>query len=193
MLRSLVGSEMCIRDSRNQIDFIIVHKKPKPQIKDSRVFNSASIGSDHSLVLARFKISIKQKRKFYPKRVPKKFYVERLLTDPELANEFRIKIGGRFEPLLNLDTDEIDTDELYDRFKGVLNTVTKETVGFCKRKLVENMPPDVEKMCEKRKVARLQSLSQPLNLKARQQYQSLNREVKKSIKDLQSSKHQRQN
>ena len=170
-----------------------MHKKPKPQIKNSRVFNSASIGSDHSLVLARFKISIKQKRKFYPKRVPKKFYVERLLTDPELANEFRIKIGGRFEPLLNLDTDEIDTDELYDRFKGVLNTVTKETVGFRKRKLVENMTPDVEKMCEKRRVARLQSLSQPLNLKARQQYQSLNREVKKSIKDLQSSKHQRQN
>ena len=61
----------------------IVHKKLKPQIQDSRVFNSGSIGSDHSLVLARYEILIKQKRKFYPKRVPKKFNVERLLTDPK--------------------------------------------------------------------------------------------------------------
>ena len=32
---------------RNQIDFIIVQKKLKPQIKDSRVFNSASVSYTH--------------------------------------------------------------------------------------------------------------------------------------------------
>ena len=62
--------------NRNQIDFIITQQKVKSYIKDSRVYNAASIGTDHSLLMTKLNISIKQNRKFYPRRTSKKYYVE---------------------------------------------------------------------------------------------------------------------
>ena len=137
--------------------------------------------------MAKFEFFIKQKRNFYPKQVPKKFYVERLLTDPECRNEFQIKIGGRFEALLDLDTDEMNVDELYNRFKEITNDTTKETVGFHKKKLVENMPPDLKKQCEQRRAARLQTLSHPNDLCCRNNYQTINRNVKKAVKECKAN------
>ena len=71
----------------------------KSYIKDSRVYNAASIGTDHSLLMTKLNISIKQNRKLYPRRTPKKYYVEKLITDPIAANDFQIKKRGKFEPL----------------------------------------------------------------------------------------------
>ena len=68
--------------------------------------------------MTKLNISIKQNRKFYPRRTPKKYYVEKLITDPIAANDFQIKIGGKFEPLLALDDDDqTNVEELYAQFK----------------------------------------------------------------------------
>ena len=55
-------------------------------------------------------------------------------------------------------------------------------VGFRKRKLGEGMPPELEKLCEKRRQARLQTLSNPTNVSIRKQYQTINKEVKKAVR-----------
>ena len=168
---------------RNQIDYILTHQKLKSSLKDSRIYNSASLGTDHSLLMAKFEIAFKQKKKFYAKRVPKKYNVEKFLTDPASVEEFQIKIGGQFEPLLALNDDAIGIDELYTSFKGITNSATKDTVGFRKRKMVHGMPPDLEKLCEQRRNAKLLTLNRPSDHTARDQYKNINKQVKNAVKE----------
>ena len=64
----------------------------------ARSFPSVDVGSDHQLVLANIKLRLKVKTK--PTR-HKKFDIQKL-KDADTREIFEIKIGGRFEPLLNI-------------------------------------------------------------------------------------------
>ena len=47
---------------RNQIDYITVGKNRLSKVKDFRVFNSADIGSDHNLVIAKLAMKVQKRR-----------------------------------------------------------------------------------------------------------------------------------
>jgi len=64
---------------------------------------------------------------------PNRKYDEDKLQEPRISQEFQIKIGSSFEPLLNLET---DIDDLYDKFRTLTNSATEDTVGFKPRKPV---------------------------------------------------------
>ncbi len=110
--------------TKNQIDFIAVSEKIKKCMKNCRVFNSAEIGSDHTLLMSIcfFNAATKQKTKQnkHQNRM-RKLDLERL-TESTYQQKFQIQIGGSFEPLLNLET---DIDDLYSQFK----TATNSTAG----------------------------------------------------------------
>ena len=109
----------------------IIQQDRKSLVKNCRVYNSADIRSDHSLILSKIKIPTMRNRKIKPKQ--KKFDVDKP-NDKKLATELEIKIGGRFEPLFSLDA---DIDEIYEKFKTTTNGVTKEVVAFKRHKLVQ--------------------------------------------------------
>jgi len=48
--------------TKNQIDYILVPSDQKSYVKCCRVFNSADINSDHSLLMARYKLTLPQKK-----------------------------------------------------------------------------------------------------------------------------------
>ena len=62
------------------------------------------IGSDHSPVIGKIHVQIQKHTK--PKRIPRRYDVTKLRCSVTKAN-FQTRIGGRFEPLLNQDTDDI--------------------------------------------------------------------------------------
>jgi hypothetical protein len=135
--------------------------------------------------MSKINIRFKQK-KIYAKRAPKKYNVEKFITNPSCVEAFQIKIGGQFEPLLALDDDEVGIDELYKQFKRITNVVTKEVVGYRKRKLVEGMPPEIEKLCAQRRDARLKTINRPKDQNLRCQYKVINKQVRRAVKEQKS-------
>ncbi|XP_066934865.1 uncharacterized protein [Clytia hemisphaerica] len=168
---------------KNQIDYIITDIRIKRIFKNSRSYHSADIGSDHSLVGAKLNLSPPKFKK--SRSLPKRFNVEKL-KDPDVLHAFQQRIGGYFEPLLQLvETNDIDT--VYNEFKQVTNEATEELIGRVKHRKVDGLPQEVEKACEERRKARL-ALLKDGNAVNVARYRELNKDVKKSI-----NKHKKEN
>ncbi len=162
----------------NQIDFILIQNKSKNIVKNSRAYHSAEIGSDHFLVLANLELKTKTPRT--TKAVPRRYDVEKLSGSKELANSFEIQLGGAFAPLIDMETDDVET--LYNAFKEATNSTTERVAGFKKRKEVKGLSPSVEEACEQRRQARSDMIAHPHNEEKKILYKTLNKAVKTATK-----------
>ena len=134
--------------SKNQIDYIIIQHSQKSKLKNCRVFNSADIEFDHSLLISKIMITIPKPKKLT--RAPRKFNVEKLERE-DSTQQFKAKIGSYFAPLLS---SNCDVESMHDQFISNTNKAAKEVVGFKRRKQVEGMPKELEQLCKKRREAR---------------------------------------
>ena len=73
---------------------------------------------------------------------------------------------------------------MYDQLISSNNKANKEAVGFKRRKQVEEMLKQLEKLCEKRREARRAVIQQPKSGKLKEEYKMLNTKVKKGVKDV---------
>ena len=99
--------------AQNQIDFIIIQESCKSTVKNCWVFNSADIGSDHSLLMSTCLSSVKKRKQ---KSTSRKFNVEQL-ENKVIPKKLEIKLDKMFEPLLNLETSANDLGTLQGRDK----------------------------------------------------------------------------
>ena len=164
--------------TRSQIDYIIVSVEVMRNTTNSRVYNSADIGSDHSLLMANINMKVKKPPK--GRATPRRYNVEKLLNW-ESRNEFEVKIGGAFEPLIDLIEDQTVQD-MYKKFVDTTNKVTEETVGYKRKQHVEGMSRELEIKCNERRKARLRCLKEPANNELREIYRTVNRAVKSEVK-----------
>ena len=67
------------------------------------------IGSDHYLVMMSFRLRLKNIKMQGPTRF--KFDLEKL-KDPQAADAFQAKIGGKFAPITLFDADDSEVDVL---------------------------------------------------------------------------------
>ena len=161
---------------KNQIDFIITQLDNLRTFQNCRSYCSADIGSDHNLVIANVKLfPIKAKRL---KTLPRNYDVSRF-CNPVIAEEFCAKIGGAFEPLLQLP--DTDVDSLWTKFKDTTNKITEDVVGHKKAKQVKGLPEDVRKACEEKRNTRLLMLSNSTTSN-KAKYRKLNKTVKYEVK-----------
>ena len=162
----------------NQIDYILVPSDQKSGIKNCRVFNSADVNSDHSLLMAKYKIEPPPKRFF---KKPLKRYDVSKLKIKEYAEEFRIKIGGNFETLVN-EVNNNSIDETYNKFIKIVNETTEEVVGFRRRKMIDTLSKDTMELCERRRKLRKVMLASPNCDTAKEEYREINKLVKKEVR-----------
>ena len=97
--------------NKYQLDYILVRKKWRNSLKNAEAYNTfASVGSDHRIVSARIKLSLRKS-----KTIPgKKQHDWGLLsTDSDLQKQYSIEVRNRFQPLDKLDE---SATEKYDRF-----------------------------------------------------------------------------
>ncbi|XP_066936741.1 uncharacterized protein [Clytia hemisphaerica] len=170
--------------TKNQIDYILVPADQKSCIKSCRVFNSADVNSDHSLLMAKYKLQLPQRKRF--KTPPKRYDIPRLKTE-EYAKEFKIKIGGYFETLIN-EINNSSVEASYNKFVETVNKATKEVVGFRKRKSVDGLSKDTIQLCEKRRKLRKDTLSSPNCEDVRKKYREINKLVKKEVRKAKKEK-----
>lgn len=91
-------------------------------MKGSRTFPGADVGSDHDLVVMAIKVKLLKKCR--EKVVCIKYDVKKL-KNPNIADQFKAQIGGKFAPLLLL----LDVNEQTDPFKEVMNQAAATGIG----------------------------------------------------------------
>ena len=111
--------------TRNQIDFIITKTRFKNNVKKCRTYPGADINSDHNPVVAKVQIKLKIPAK--AKRSPNLDFTA--LRQPEIREEFAVKVQNRFSALMEeyLDIDERDTSEQIDKRWANLHSAINDT------------------------------------------------------------------
>ena len=95
-------------------------------IAKTRSFPGADIGSDHDLVMMTFKLHLKKVSKQGHAGI--RFDLEKL-KDPEVVETFKAMIGGKFAPLTLLDADDVNMDDLINKFNVAVTETANETLG----------------------------------------------------------------
>ena len=162
------------REHHSQIDYILVKRRHKSGINvgQTRSFPGADIGSDHDLVMMSFKMRLKRMKK--EGNVRMKFDLDKL-QDPNIAEVFRAKIGGKFAPLLVLDT---DVEELTEKLTSAVTETAQEVLGKPRPTKKPWVTADILEKCDRRREMKSGRNESEEKMK---EYRDINRDIKHSM------------
>ena len=134
----------------NQIDYIMIKRRfqTSVNIAKTRSFPGADIGSDHDLVMMTFKLHHKKVSKQGHARI--RFDLEKLM-DPGVTETFKAMIGGKFAPLTLLDADDVNMDDLINKFNVGVTETDNETLGTHRHQKQHRVTSDIFHLCNKRR------------------------------------------
>ena len=143
-------------------------------IAKTRSFPGADIGSDHDLVMMTFKLHLKKVSKQDHTRI--RFDLEKL-KDPEVAETFKAMIGGTFAPLTLLDADDLNMDDLINKFNVAVTETANETLGKYRHQKQPWVTPDIFHLCNKRRELKKDKFT----TEGAKQYKAVNQQIKKGM------------
>jgi hypothetical protein len=111
--------------SRAQLDHILICGKWLNSARNCRAYNTVEVDSDHRILTARFKLSL---RTSGGKKCRRARFNWRSLQDPTIQHEFNITLKNRFEAL----TDSMEEDDIqakYDHLVNAVNMTAEQTLG----------------------------------------------------------------
>ena len=140
-----------ILEGNNQIDYILVKKRFRSgvNIRRTRSFPGADIGSDHDLVMMTFQIRLKKTRK--PNQPRLRFDLEKL-RDPDVACTFQATIGGKFAPHIGLSDEDMDMNTMITTYNTAVTDAASEILGKERRRKKPWVTKDVLDLCDERRV-----------------------------------------
>ena len=109
--------------TRNQIEFILVQKKFRSSLllQATRSFRGTDFGSDHHFAMMSMRLKLRKNKP--PQKSGGVRYNLEKLKDSDALIEFKARIGGRFEMLLQLE----DVLEMTDKFTEAINNAATES------------------------------------------------------------------
>ncbi|PIK40142.1 putative craniofacial development protein 2-like [Apostichopus japonicus] len=116
--------------TNNQIDHVLINKKYRSSVRDTRVMRGADVASDHQLVRTQIKLKLKKQDK---KANPRMKYDVSKLQYPAIKNQFSVELKNRFA-VLEAVSDDVDIEAKWDNFNNAFNQSAKEVLGTRKRK-----------------------------------------------------------
>ena len=160
----------------NQIDYILVQKRFRSgiNINRTRSFPGADIGSDHELVMMTFRTRLSKINKPKPTRL--KFNLEKL-KDPQVMEQFQAVIGGKFAPLLALDT-ENDLDATIDQMNSAIIDTANDLLGKYHQPKKPWITAEVLQLCDTRR----QLKNAKRSPEGANKYREINRKVKAELR-----------
>jgi exonuclease III len=129
----------------NMIDYILIDNRWKSSILDARSFPSASIGSDHNLVLANLRIRFNTKKVLNPKV---RIDVDKLLTNKVTTEAYKVALANRFESLKDLPE---NIDEALSLVNENIREVAKNVIGVKRRRIQPWINDEVLAIVDKRR------------------------------------------
>ena len=97
-------------------------------IRRTRSFPGADIGSDHDLVMMIAQVRLKKTRK------PKLRFDLEKLRDPDVACTFQATIGGKFAPLIGQSDVDMDMDTMITTYNTAVTDAASEILGKERRR-----------------------------------------------------------
>jgi len=147
-------------DRRWQIDHVLIDRIWHLSVLDVRSFRGADCDTDHYLVIAKVR-----ERLAVGKQAAQRFDTHRFnlrkLNEPEVREQYQIKITNRFATLENLNNDE-DVNRTWENIKENIQTPVKESLGLPEFK--QNKPWFDEEclgFLDQRKWAKMQWVQDP--------------------------------
>lgn len=114
--------------TENQIDHIMISRRWKRNLQDTRAMRSADIGSDHHLVLSKVKIKLAVQQK--PKKDRIKYNTDRL-RNKDTMKQFQLVLANKYDVLYNgSDTEgEEDVEKEWTNIKDMFLSTCDEILG----------------------------------------------------------------
>ncbi|CAM4364063.1 unnamed protein product [Leuciscus chuanchicus] len=119
--------------NRAQLDHILISGKWENSVKNIRAYNTVDVGSDHRIVNAQIRVSLRAPVENKNKRP--KYDWRKLKENNELQNKYAIAIKNHFSVLSE---DEQDVQTKYDHIVATIEKAAKSTVGLIKKKAPKN-------------------------------------------------------
>ena len=174
----------------NQIDHVLINRKFRTSVLDTRAIRSADIASDHHLVCAKLRLKLSAA----PKRrgIRRTRYDTQKLESGECRRQFRLELRNRFEILQReeQEDDEIDQPEaVLEKANDILektnNMTAKKVLGYKTKKVKPWISKEARVLIEQRKEIKLKldgTNSERQKEKRRVEYKAKDREVKRQIR-----------
>ena len=133
--------------TKAQIDYIVINRKWKNSVLNSEPYNSfSSMASDHRIVTARFRLSLRSNKNQVKKQIYDYNY---LINDKNVKQLYAIEVKNRFEILNSLDTTQ-SSETMYNNIMSAHQEAAKKTIPL-KQKKKKRVPWEDENIIEKRK------------------------------------------
>ncbi|XP_078661569.1 uncharacterized protein LOC144905694 [Branchiostoma floridae x Branchiostoma belcheri] len=111
-----------------QLDYVLIRRKWRNSMLNVEAYSSfASVGSDHRIVSARVRLSLR-KKKAEPRKRPYDWNLFKTRSD--LQEQYTIEVHNRFQPLKDLDE---SATERYERFIKATEEAAEKVVPLRKR------------------------------------------------------------
>ena len=98
--------------TKNQIDHVLINKRFRNSVNDTRVYRAADIGSDHYLVCTTIKLRLKTQPK--EKKNNRVKYDTAKLKEKDILKTFKIQLRNRYQ-VLEEEAPEVEEDEEVER------------------------------------------------------------------------------
>ena len=159
--------------TRNQIDHVLINKRFRNSIKDTRVYRSADLDSDHYLVCTT--IRLKLKRPPRQKKTGRVKYDTSKLGNEDTLKEFKVTLRNRYQ-VLQQEGGDLEEDQ---------HKVADTVLGNLRKKKTPWISGESWELVDQRDTINKKSLSTHSERVKNQliaKYAEKNKEVKRSIK-----------
>ena len=157
------------------IDYIMVDNRFRSSINlaKTRTFPGADVGSDHDLLMSALTLRLKNIEKKQSKRV---CYDLVKLKDSHIAEQFKVEVGGRFAPLLNM---ELEPEEFHQQVEENLREAAIKVLWKRRKQKQKSWITDtILQKCDERRQLKQTRFNSPQDSEA---YRAINKEVKKEV------------
>ena len=133
---------------KNCIDYILIDKRWKTSVRGTKVMRGADFNTSHELLLSNIQLKFKTTNEI--KHMTTMYNLEKLRSE-DIKSELKIRIGGRFEPLL--ETEE-DVDNLWRKGRDIIREEAETILGR-KRKIRQQWITDeILDLCTEKREAK---------------------------------------
>ena len=163
------------------LDYILVRQKDMNDVLHTRVMPSADCSTDHRLVRAKLRLSIKPlPKKSRPQT--KKLQVDRLYS---LKEEFQSKLEER----LSKEEDIQDPEEKWLQLKTILQETTADVAGYATRKnrdWFDENDVEIQDLLQQKRSCHLKLLSKPDDHTAKTAYRNACSTLQRKLREIQN-------
>ena len=134
---------------RAQLDYLLVRKKWRNSIKDSRSYSTfSSVGSDHRVISAKVKLSLRVSKKAVSSPM-KKIDWKEVSSNKELSKDFAIQVFNKFQ---SLSTSEIDSENVEEVYSHLIKSTEEVAIATLPQKKTRSQlkPSASEKVADAR-------------------------------------------